>query len=520
MSDLGIETKDRRAESIGQRLIFHRSGTLRNWVKPLVFGVDGKARSLARRIVFRADGKVRSAFAVWTDLYAAQLRRTQLAPAMSPLLTLPPDLETLSQRYQEPAIGATLASSDEIARIIETGAEAGSRRLLLAITHDNYRVSIGGIQTCLSREEQCCHASDVDYLVAFPRQPGLRLADTESDPILGLILNGRLICYCRSSALTATMGALHSSRWLIDVTIHQLLGHRIESVAELISASGLDSCWFWVHDFFSICPNYILRRNNREFCGAPDISSDSCLICVYGKDRADHMRRMKAFFDQFEIHVIAPSQSALTFWLARSGLRSSRMHVNPHIELAWRLRPVPRAVDDDAPIRVAFVGLPVEQKGWLAFERLATSSDSEIGRYEFLVLGERGNYRAPELQKIRHVEVRVTPEHPLAMSQALEAHGIDLIVQWPTTQETFSLATYEGLESGAYVVTHRSSGNVAAAIGECGRGVILSDEAELLTFFATGGAMTLGRKARAERAACAATRRMSSMTLTYLALDA
>jgi glycosyltransferase involved in cell wall biosynthesis len=439
-------------------------------------------------------------------------------PEVKALLTPPADLATIAERWQRRGEPVSLTEAVDLLKVIQAGSPT-SRPLLLAITHDDYHRNTGGIQTCLGREEQSSASLSFDYLVAFPWQPLPQMAATGTDPILGLIYNKRLIGYCRSSALVSIVGSLHDSNRRVHVALHQLMGHCLEIVADLVEASGSRSCWFWVHDFFSICPNFTLRRNNTAFCGAPEMSSTSCHVCVYGKDRPAHHARMRDFFGRLDIHVIAPSQSALALWHARSGLTAATERINPHIDLTWHQRDVPLPLDQSSPVRVAFVGMPVEHKGWPTFQRLLNAAAHDR-RYQFFTFGleaPRDEGRAPI---IRHVGVNVTPGAPLAMATALEEHGIDLIVQWSAARETFSLTTHEGLESGAYILTNQTSGNVTTVVENLKRGAVFADEDELLAFFAGSQAEKLGRKARAERAEWRVQRRMSDMTLTYLAQDA
>lgn len=76
---------------------------------------------------------------------------------------------------------------------------------------------------------------------------------------------------------------------------------------------GSKKCFFWLHDFFPLCPNYLFQRNNKAFCNTPQLQSNACGICLYGQERRDHLARISAFFEHNEVHVVSPSEVALSF---------------------------------------------------------------------------------------------------------------------------------------------------------------------------------------------------------------
>ena len=403
-----------------------------------------------------------------------------------------------------------LANSDAVGHWL--GDEAGStaRPLFVAITHDSPYDNVGGVQTCIRREEEACRASGADYLVAFPTQFLPCLAPVDSDPALSVCLNGTLRGQCRTSVLVAAIGAAQRGGRSLQIILHQLLGHCVESVGALIEASGDDTCWLWLHDFFTICPSYTLRRNNAVFCGAPELTSNSCSLCVHGEARQKHQRRMQTFFDRYRVHVIAPSRSALELWRERSGFAAVSEHVEPHIELTWRPRERELEMDRAAPIRVAFLGATMDHKGWPHFQRLADRFND--GReYEFLSFGLQ-----PGSPTIRHRAVGSLASDSQDMIQALKTERVDVVIHWPTTHETFSLTTYEALQSGAYVITNTVSGNVAATVEQVGRGVVLTDENDLANLFDSGRVVDLGLSARQDRARLCVSARMSELTLSVM----
>ena len=73
----------------------------------------------------------------------------------------------------------------------------------------------------------------------------------------------------------------------------------------------------------------------------------------------------------------------------------------------------------------------------------------------------------------------MTDRAPDAMSDAIAAEGIDLVLMWMHWPETFSFVAHEVLAGGAFIVTNDRSGNVAALVEKTGRGIVLPFDTDL-----------------------------------------
>lgn len=503
----------RRSRRAARDLAFHANGKPRGWVRRLLFRSNGRPWGFARAVVYQRNGQVRAAFAAWEAIQELRLQQRQqrlLAPETLALLQPPESVDAIARRLIHEASPGALADRDAV--ITWLGDEVGSsaRPLFVAMTHDSPYDNVGGVQNCIRHEEEAFRASGADYLVAFPTQFLPCLAPVDSDPVLTVCLNGTLRGRCHTTVLVAAIGAVQQGGRSLQIILHQLLGHHVETMGALIEASGNDTCWLWLHDFFTICPSYTLRRNNTIFCGAPELTSNSCTLCVHGDARQKHQWRMQAFFGRYRVHVMAPSRSALELWRARSGLAAFSEHVEPHITLSWRPRERELEIDRAPPIRIAFLGAAMEHKGWPHFQRLAERFNGGHD-FEFLTFGVQ-----PGSPTIRHTLVGSETSGAQDMVQALKRERVDIVIHWPTTHETFSLTTYEALQSGAYVVTNKISGNVAATVEQVGRGVVLADDSELINLFETGAMSDLGHAARQDRARWSVSARSSELTLSVM----
>lgn len=489
------------------KIAFHKNGTPRERVFAILFRKGVVVRGPFQRVVYKSNGKMRPAYEHWLRR-AMEQDRTQAdeVPAGSrPHSTelILRNLIPLEERVRhwrgrkEPA--TPLLDSAAIARLLAGTPDEPPRQTLIVVSHDDYTKVQGGVQLCLQREQGLASRAGFRYLQLHPWHPLPRLAHAEedADTLVALLLDGEPVGACRTSALIAAAGSLADGPAGISVVVHHLLGHLPEQIAALAKAAG-GRCVFWLHDFFSICPNYDLQRNDLTFCGAPEVASNACMLCIYGEERARHWERMRLFFASVEVDVASPSASTADLWERRSGLRASSLTVLPHVRLD--VEPDQGGgVVEDAPVTVAHLGAPVDRKGWPVFVHLMMQARAEEAPLRFAVLSAD----RPDMPVDDWQPVSVSRDSLNAMADAVAAKGVDLVLHWPTWPETFSFTTYEALAGSAFVVTNEWSGNVAATVRATGRGAVLQDRAELAAFFADGRAQAL---AQARREAAARTR--------------
>jgi hypothetical protein len=394
----------------------------------------------------------------------------------------------IENRFLEPSVDESVwrtfecllpeAIADRIADRIDRQAQ----RLVLAFGHDNYTLVVGGIQLCTTLEQRAFEVRGITYLQAHPIVPVATLLkkDVAQRYVLGLVLGGEAIGLCRAGDLQAALSEL-GKRFpdlSVDLVVHALLGHSAEFVAGLRHAARISRACFWTHDFYSICPMYNLLRNNIIFCNAPAENSPACSLCIHGEERKRHRASVRHLFESHDFTVVAPSQTALDLWLAKSGLPFRDSTVNEHA----RLIPTGcKAAAMGKRLRVAFLGLPRYHKGWQSYSKLVMSLKDDP-RYHFYLLGQEEKlYPAVEWR-----EVVVGPDNPHAMTEALRREAIDVVVLWSLWPETFCLTAFESLAAGAFIVTCEGSGNIANLVRKSACGMVLADDDRLIESFRNG----------------------------------
>jgi hypothetical protein len=425
---------------------------------------------------------------------------------------IPPEIvKAQDLRYGDEPLVSAAAIHEALA---EKTKDTNRRGLILSFSHDDYATIRGGTQLCVGIEEREARAEGFDYLHVHPlaNLQFLAPANVADLPFLRLTLNGSVLGICSYLTLRDAAKQFRENGVAQFVVIHHLLNHAIEPVSEIIQATGRRRCWFWLHDFFTICTNPHLLRNGMSFCGAPRSDSAGCGICAFGVARKAHQKRISTFFEETEIYLIAPSEFVADLWRDRAGLRYASLTIKPHLELEWTTVQS-NAKTANRPVRVAFIGAPSLHKGWPYFRKLAEEYRQDEN-YDFLYFG----VHSVDLSVPRFY-VNVTNDNQGGMIDALREAGVDIVLHVSPTPETFSFTTSEALASGAFVVTNAGSGNTARTVAQTGRGLVLDHEMDVDAAFARGDVLRLGKKARELRVAERSKVTYSKMTIPFLVAE-
>ena len=373
------------------------------------------------------------------------------------------------------------------AALTAAGSLAG---LHISVSHDDYTASLGGVQLCLAREADAIAEAGRPRLHIYPASYS-PVIDVETDqPMVGVLINGERAGLFPAEAVAQALAGRVSKA---TFAVHSFLGHTIPAITAILKAAGLRKGFFWIHDFASVCSNYALLRNDVVFCGAPPPDSQACGICIYGERRQIHLAEHGDFFRAFEVTAVAPSAAAMSLWRKTYPGAAKAVRVLPHAVLEPRKATRPaKARARTAPLRVGFLGMPADHKGWPVFARLAEMFRSDP-RYQFLHLGF-----TPDAASSATFE-KVGGPGGRSMAEAVETLELDVAVIWSLCPETFCFTAYEAVAAGAAVLTLPDAGNVPRFI-EAGdgasRGLVVADEHRLFDLFRDGGALALARSKR------------------------
>ena len=347
----------------------------------------------------------------------------------------------------------------------------------IAFSHDNYLENVGGLQLKIADEQLEVNRSGKGFLHIFPYGAGLSLVEFNDDSVIGINMNGEWVGYTRPQILIDYLSENSAEFKVEGISIHHVMGFDLRFIEKVIEATQHPRTVFWLHDFFSLCPGYLLLRNDLEFCGVPDVKSNACYLCIYGEKRIGHLKEFERFFSQNTIEIISPSEFALELWRKGFPVKGITSTICPHVSLEYQ-EPIPSTSNNSA-IKVAFVGFPVYHKGWETWLKLTDKFGSDP-RYEFILFSET---RRPS-RKFKNVSISVTKESRNKMAETLRNHNIDVAFLWSICPETFSFTLYESISAGCTILTNRNSGNIQAFVREHPEtGVVLDDEKALMKLF-------------------------------------
>jgi hypothetical protein len=380
-------------------------------------------------------------------------------------------------------------------RLIAQVAECDPAGVVVSLSHDDAFSVIGGVQNCIRDEAHALRQKGWAYLHLCPVQPLPVLAEPTppEHSFVRLRVNDEQIGAVSIAALSAALGRCRFDETRRVLILHHLMGFPPESVADLARAFAPHETLAWLHDFFTLCPNYALLRNDLAFCNAPAPESSACGTCVYGgAERRRHLARLESLSAALKPTVLAPSDTARAFWRERSQMARAGARVFPHGVLAMDPELQPAIPAPQTRLRVGFVGVPLHHKGWDIFQQLALCH-REDRRYAFFHLG---TVPAPEYSNIAFVEVVLDRARRDYMIDAIVTNGIDVVVNWSLCYETFSFSTHEAMAGGAFVLAPKAAGNIVPAITRAQQGTGLDSEQELFDLFASGKVFDLGKQRR------------------------
>ena len=350
---------------------------------------------------------------------------------------------------------------------IDTGFE-------IALSHDNYLAVTGGVQVTVADEQRKVNREGLGYLHVYPFKAIKILAEEISPLYLCLNLDGQPIGETESGELIMALNLLKDKK-LKKVSIHHSMGFNLITMQGLLNCAGKKGV-FWIHDYFSICPSYNLKRNDKSYCGAPDINSNACQLCKYVEQRALQTPRFKKLFEDNQLEVISPSQFTYELWQSSFPVKTTGK-VLPPARLKWREPSYYR--NQSGLLRIGFLGYPLDYKGWKAWMKLVEQT-TVLNCYRYYHFstqaGEPGNYT--------RIEVQVTQDKRMAMVESLQWNKIDVVVLWSNVAETFSFTLHEALAAGCYILTNPKSGNIQDYIKRHPeRGMVLEDDDALIELF-------------------------------------
>lgn len=347
-------------------------------------------------------------------------------------------------------------------------------RYVIAFSHSDYRTALGGTEKLLTAEQLALDSRGVSYIHICGK--GDEMPCTQRDLTQRVYVQIDSIPAGRFSisylSLLLRYIALDGGPQCTAVHVHHFMHMAVLGISNLVANLAPPVVRFFLHDYFTICPQFNLMRNDIEYCG--DLiadNPDACRGCRYRLHRGDHYMLMRFFLEDFATEIVSPSESAAEVL---------RRHVTPDVSGRIRIVPHQQIVPSgEAPFappdrflrpgyrpRMAYVGAQTSHKGFDAWRGLI-----EMGIRKQFDLYHLGHW-AYQLPGVRYVPVSYINDGHDAMISTLREQEIDIAFLWSMARETYSFTLFESVAAGCFIVTNPSSGNIAAYVRRTGCGIV------------------------------------------------
>jgi len=372
-------------------------------------------------------------------------------------------------------------------RLTAIAEQRSPKGIVIAVSHDNVLATLGGIQNCVRDEQQAMTAGGWMHVHLYPLIPTLSVEEHASaDHIVGINVDGVPLGLIGSSQLVELISSVHAGHSMPAVlVIHSLLGHSVEPLVRLAKQLSAKS-YLWLHDYAYVCSNFLLTRNEMEFCGAPPVDSDTCRICSFGTTRADRLRLTKRLMTDLSPTMVSPSRYTEQLFINRTKSDGIRIptRVIPHTDFistdnptpADDCRPLPDTDDlQHRPLRIAYLGYDSYHKGTAAWRHVLRKLGDNPG-LRFFHLGQTDSL----IDFVEYRNVVVSASQRDAMIDAVAADAIDFVILWPNWPETYSYVAHEAIAGGAQLLTNPLSGNIAELTKQRDAGLVFHSLEDLV----------------------------------------
>jgi hypothetical protein len=345
--------------------------------------------------------------------------------------------------------------------------------LIVSFSHSDYISSLGGTEKVLHEEQMEYAKGGISYMQVYgarSRENGHQ--EKPLDQPIGVNVDSVPIGRYTLVQLALILEFLQRIKriHLIALHLHHTMNLSVPGLLYLMNILHTTRVRVFLHDYFTICPEFNLLRNERYYCGV------DCKDCDRRGERIPHFSRMKRLFADTKAEFIAPSQVAADVWQKSFPEHVEKIRVVPHqvsFDGQAPSQQPPGKTPNDRP-RIAYLGYESICKGLQTWWELVSNKEL-TRRYDFFHLGAAGL----KMPGVAYVPVSFLDDGPDAMIQALQKNRIDIAFLWSIWPETYSFTLFEAFAANCFVVTNEISGNIAVQVRASGRGAICHDEFEV-----------------------------------------
>lgn len=346
---------------------------------------------------------------------------------------------------------------------------------ILSISYGNYIIQNGGTDKVIREHCEMFNEAGFQYLFVFPVVRQLRMGGkNRSIRFWGLDLDDRLVGLFTFNNLICELTKYQERNRCAAMFIHHTW--RIEE-NEILRFCELNDApiFYFLHDFQSICDNRNFIDGDGQFCGYGITGWGCANDCKYHKASI----RNKGFFQNImaaagsRICCVAPSENTKAIFIKTFPKYKEQFMVLEHQKIVGtkKIESSPKHI-----LRVAFIGAQNVIKGWDDYKKVLDKIRKPD--IELFYLGTGTDIPS----RVKSVRVSVREQGNSAMQDALQANKIDVVLLLSCWPETYSYTFFESLSAGCYIITYRSSGNIADQVTRRGCGKVFGNLKELESY--------------------------------------
>lgn len=263
-------------------------------------------------------------------------------------------------------------------------------------------------------------------------------------------------------------------RWKCDIytiIVHHLKGIKIDLLEKIIDYVNVPIL-FYLHDYYTICPNGGLVRENGEYCGTGFPNADKCKNCSLFNDVIRKLEIYKKFFEKYKerITYVIPSDAAKEIWVKHYPEYKDNLKVIYHQKLYGEYLENREIIEDNEPLKIAFIGYQKNLKGWIQFKEAAIKAIEDDRNIKFYQFG----WGDEKIDGIEQVIVDFK-KNINAMIDALRSNKIHIAILWSIWPETYAYTYYEAYSANCFIITNNRSGNIFNQVELRNNGIVVDD---------------------------------------------
>lgn len=347
-------------------------------------------------------------------------------------------------------------------------------KFLLVIEGFDYLKDSSGTSKVVKSHELLFREHGFDCVCIYPLLLAYRVGITLTE-IYGISVNGKPCGFTGLNNLRFAIGTCERAHHaLAGILIHHAIYNRLDVLGEFLQQFQDTKKVFYLHDYWTCCLSINMLRDRTKNTWCHSDLREGCQGCAWHKANMMHRQAIKEFFSKIgECTFIAPSESVARGWVKWNPSGFTHADVIGHLNATSVSSR--KEVASDGPIRVAFVGAPAVNKGWLEFQSIVQHCHRNIRLYHM-------GHTDLRLPGVQNVDVQIHKQGLDAMIRALREHRIDVSLLLSGWLETYSYTLFESLQAQSLVCCLDDSGNVADVVHETGLGWCFKDLETLQAF--------------------------------------